>query len=96
MRVMNLANKMGAKLLAKTVVALSDGALLNFCYRIDGVASFETEYRRASWFEWQGVRVKVMGLERIIKSKEAAGRDKDKAVLPMLRDVLACTKIQRP
>jgi hypothetical protein len=52
MRVMNLANRMGARLLAKTVVALSDGLLLNFCYHIDGVASFQTEYRRAKWIEW--------------------------------------------
>jgi hypothetical protein len=92
MRVMNLAHQLGAKLMAKTVVALSDGTLMNFCYRIDGVASFRTEYQRAKWIEWQGVPVKVLPLERVIRSKEAAARDKDLAVLPMLRNTLALKK----
>jgi hypothetical protein len=39
--------------------------------------------------------VKVLPLERIISSKQAAGRDKDLAVLPMLRNLLASAKIQR-
>jgi hypothetical protein len=33
--------------------------------------------------------VRVLPLERIIRSKEAADRDKDRAVLPLLRDIAA-------
>jgi hypothetical protein len=76
----------------QTVVELSDGSLINFCYRICGVASFATEYRRAKTLVWRGVRLKVLPLERIIRSKEVAGRPKDLAILPILRDVAASRK----
>ena len=92
LRVMNIAHGLGASLLAKTLVALTDGKLVNFCYQICGVASFATEYRRAERFHWEGVKVRVLPLERIIRSKEAAGRDKDLAVLPLLRDIAASRK----
>ncbi len=42
--------------------------------------------------EWEGVPVRVLPLERIIRSKEAAGRDKDLAMLPILRDIAASRK----
>ena len=45
-RVLNLCKKLGAKVIANTVVALTDDTLVNFHYRVDGVASFETESRR--------------------------------------------------
>jgi len=35
-----------------------------------------------------GVSVRVLGLESIIRSKEQAGRDKDRAVLPILQRTL--------
>ena len=92
MRLINLALRQGATMIRQTVVVLSDGAMINFCYRIDGLASFATEYRRAKFLEWRGVRLKVLSLDRIIRSKEAAGRDKDLAILPILRDVAACRK----
>ena len=89
MRLINLALRLGATMLRQTVVHLTDGALVNFCYRLDGVASFRTEYRRAKLIEWEGSVVRVLPLERIIRSKEAAGRDKDLAMLPLLRDIAA-------
>ena len=51
-----------------------------------------TEYRRAELIEWEGAVVRVLPLERIIRSKEAADRDKDRAVLPLLRDIAASRK----
>lgn len=95
MRVINLAHQLGASLLSATVVAMTDGVLVNFCFSIHGVASFETEYRRAKWIAWEGQRVKVLPLARIIRSKEAAGREKDLAVLPLLRSTLAADRIRR-
>ena len=35
------------------------------------------------------MEARVLPLERIIRSKEAAGRDKDLAMLPLLRDIAA-------
>jgi hypothetical protein len=36
----------------------------------------------------EGLRVRILDLETLIASKEAAGRDKDKVVVPILRRVL--------
>jgi hypothetical protein len=92
MRVINMAIRLGATFVANTLVTLTDGKLVNFCYCIHGVASFATEYRRSETYLWEGVEVRVLPLERIIRSKEAAGRDKDLAVLPLLRDIAASRK----
>ena len=89
MRLINLSLRLGATMVRQTVVALTDGSLVNFCYRLDGTASFRTEYARAAVLPWNGIEVRVLPLERIIRSKEAAGRDKDIAMLPLLRDIAA-------
>jgi hypothetical protein len=41
------------------------------------------------------MRVRVLGLERLIVVKERAGRDKDRAVLPLLRSTLARVRGRR-
>jgi hypothetical protein len=87
-RVLNLCVKLGARVLANTVVVLSDDTLVNFLYRVDGLASFATEARRSLVLTWLGSEVRVLPLERIIRSKEFVGRPKDLAHLPLLRDVL--------
>ena len=86
-RVLNLCVKLGARVIANTVVALADDTLVNFLYRVDGLASFATEARRAVRVSWLGNEVKVLSLERIIRSKEFIQRPKDLAHLPILRDV---------
>jgi hypothetical protein len=53
------------------------------------LASFRTEYRRTKLIKWEGVPVRVLPIERVIRSKEAAGRSKDLAMLPVLRDIAA-------
>lgn len=92
LRPINLSLSLGATMVRQTIVALTDGKLVNFCYSIQGVASFATEYRRAERFVFAGVEVRVLPLERVIRSKTAAGRDKDLAVLPLLRDIAASRK----
>jgi len=68
----------------KTVVALSDDTLVNFLYRIDGLEKFDLELRSAVELEWLGLRVAVLPLQSIIKSKRAVARPKDIAHLPLL------------
>ncbi len=89
LRLINLSLRMGATMVRQTVVVLTDGSLVNFCYHLDGTASFRTEYVRAAKVPWNGMEARVLPLERIIRSKEAAGRDKDLAMLPLLRDIAA-------
>ena len=89
MRLVNLSLSLGATLIRPTVVALRDGSLVNFLYRVDGLSSFPTEWRRAVATRLKGVTVKAIPLERIIRSKEFIARPKDLAVLPLLKGVLA-------
>ena len=91
----NLAIRLGGEMVRQTVVVLRDGALVNFLYRVDGLASFATEWKRAVEVTWCGGPTKVVGLDRIIRSKEFVGRDKDIAHLPLLKRVLAARKIAR-
>lgn len=94
-RLLNLSITLGATLVRNTVVALRDGSLVNYLYRVDGLASFATEWKRATELTFHGSKVKVVPLERLIRSKEYIGRPKDLAHLPLLRDILASKKITR-
>jgi hypothetical protein len=87
-RVLDISRKLGATILARTVVALRDDTLVNFHYRIDGLGKFELELRSAVELEWLGLRVAVLPLQSIIKSKRAVARPKDIAHLPLLEQTL--------
>ncbi len=87
-RVLDICQKQGATILAKTVVALNDDTLVNFLYRIDGLGNFTAEARFAIEMEWLGMKVAVLPLESIIKSKRSINRPKDVAHLPLLEQAL--------
>lgn len=53
----------------------------------DGL-DFETLLPRSEVYEIEGLRVRILGLEAIIESKEHADRPKDRLVLPFLREAL--------
>lgn len=55
----------------------------------DGLESFDREYASARSHEIDGVLVRVLPLERVIASKRASNRPKDKAQLPILEATLA-------
>lgn len=92
-RLLDLCKKLGAEILAQTVVALEDGSLVNFIYRVDGLASFPTEYRRAIKLEWLGQKVRALSLKSILKSKRHIGRPKDLAHIPLLEQTIAATDL---
>lgn len=55
----------------------------------DGLESFDVEISRSVDVEIApGLVVKVLPLDRVIASKRAANRKKDRAQLPVLRDAL--------
>jgi hypothetical protein len=80
---------MGAAILANTAVELTDGSVVNFLYRVDGLRTFETELKGARYLKWLGTRVAVLGLQRIYRSKRHVGRPKDIAHLPLLKQGMA-------
>jgi hypothetical protein len=54
-----------------------------------GLESFEQEYERSTDYELDGVKARVLPLERVLVSKRAASRAKDLAQVPMLEAALA-------
>jgi hypothetical protein len=69
----------------------SDGLQLDFMTAIDGVRSFEGLRKRASAVRFGETTLYVAALADIIKSKAAAGRPRDLAVLGILETTLAET-----
>ena len=84
-KVLSVCRRLGCETLAATVVSLRDDTLVNFLYRVDGLGAFKTETKKAVRLNWLGMEIDVMPLESIIRSKEAIGREKDLAHLPLLR-----------
>ncbi len=82
-------SRVSAEILTQTVVAFEDGSLVNFLYRIDGLASFQTEWRRSTRLQWLGNKVFVLPLESILKSKRYLRRPKDLAHIPLLEQTIA-------
>lgn len=60
----------------------------------DGLDAFDEEYARSRDYELEDVRVRVLPLERVIKSKRASNRTKDLAQLPQLEATLAAKRAQ--
>jgi len=87
-RILNLSRRLGAEIRANTVVDLSDGSTVNFLYEVHGLKSFNQEFRRAKKLDWLGMKVPVLPLERIYKSKRFVGRPKDVAHLPLLEQTM--------
>jgi len=88
-RVLNICHRLGAEIRANTVVTLPGDLLINFVYEPGGLRSFASEFKRAIHLRWRGQIAPVLPLERLIKSKEFAGRDKDLLQLPALKRTLA-------
>jgi predicted nucleotidyltransferase len=70
------------------VVRDSDGLQLDFMVRVDGIRSYEALRARAVRVEFGEAAVWVAPLADIIKRKERANREQDRAVLPVLRRTL--------
>lgn len=95
MRVINLCNKLGATLRSANKVYLSDDTPVDFIYEISGLSAFDQEYRRAKWLPFHGLKVPVLPLARICTSKLAAGRDKDKLHILLIRKAIRLQRAAR-
>lgn len=63
--------------------------LFDVVLRMDGLDSFRAEWANAVDMTLGDVAARVLPLARIIVSKRAAARPKDRLVIPVLEDVLA-------
>jgi hypothetical protein len=71
------------------------GALFHVVTHMHGLRSFAAEARRALKVPLGGVAVPVLPLARIIASKRATDRAKDRAILPVLEDTLRVIESRR-
>jgi hypothetical protein len=92
MRMQNLARKLGATPAANTVVYLEDGTPVNFVYEVTGLGPFPKEKKHVTTARFHDHDVPVLRLERIVKSKQAIQRDKDKLHIVLIRDFLRCRR----
>jgi len=91
-RVINVCRKLAATIQSPNKVFLSDETPVDFIYEIGGLQSFEREFPRAKKLPFHGLKIPVLPLERICKSKELAARDKDKLHILLIRQVLKLKK----
>jgi len=66
--------------------------LFDVVIRMDGLGSFAEELEKCVDIPLGRQKLKVLSLERILVSKIAANRAKDKLTIPVLRDALAATQ----
>jgi hypothetical protein len=91
-KIVAFARELGAIVLrpyypASSLFRVTDDDLVlqaDFMGVIHGLRSFEGVKKRASTLEVGGATLRVASLEDIVKSKKAANRPKDRAVLPPL------------
>lgn len=91
-RLLAIVQRQGGTVRARTLYELNDGTQINAIFQPDGLRSFEAEWKRCAVERLEGVPVHILPLERVIASKQAAGRDKDLAVLPILKRTLRLAK----
>lgn len=88
MRLWNLIRAQGGTALSPTLYVLEDGKLVNFLFAVTGLRKFAAEYNGAVMRKIEGVAVKILPLERVLKSKKTIRRDKDLAHIPLIENVL--------
>jgi len=74
--------------------AFAGGAveLFDIVLTMHGLGTFDEEKKRSILVDLGALPVRILALDRIIKSKETVGRPKDILTLPVLRDALATIK----
>jgi hypothetical protein len=70
------------------IVRDEDGLQLDFLATIHGIRSFEGLRARATTLEIEGTSLLVASLQDVIRSKRAANRPRDRAVLQLLEKAL--------
>ena len=71
------------------MLAGAGAELFDIVIRMDGLGTFAEEIKNCVEISLGRQKLKVLSLERILASKMAANRAKDKLTIPVLRDALA-------
>ena len=86
----NLPYKLDAKtiMMGSNFAFVTDAGDVDILGHISGIGEYPAMRKNAVETEAFGLRLLMMSLEDVIKSKKAAGRNKDKAQLPVLEETL--------
>jgi hypothetical protein len=68
---------------------VTDSGLLDIAFEPPGIEGYPDVVREAVTVDVDGVQFSVAALADVVRSKEAAGREKDERMLPLLRRMLA-------
>ena len=68
-----------------TITLITSAGPLDIALRPDGTAGYDDLHKSVTIVTYEGLDVPVASLADVIRSKEAAGREKDLLVLPALR-----------
>ena len=71
------------------MLAGAGAELFDIVIRLDGLGSFSEELKNCVRIRLGRYALPVLSLDRILTSKMAANREKDKLTIPVLRDVIA-------
>ena len=63
--------------------------------RMNGLGEFKNEWKRALEIKVGRLKLKVLPLERILASKQAANRPKDQRVIPVLQNTLLTLRTKK-
>jgi hypothetical protein len=63
--------------------------------RMNGLGEFKNEWKRALEIKVGRLKLKVLPLERILASKQAANRPKDQRVIPVLQNTLLTLRAKK-
>ena len=74
------------------MLAGTGAELFDIVLRMDGLGAFAEEFKNCVDIPLRGLKLKVLSLDRILASKIAANRAKDKLTIPVLRDALATAR----
>jgi len=74
------------------MLAGTGAELFDIVVRMDGLGTFAQEIKNCIDVSLGRQKLKVLSLKRILASKLAANRPKDKLTIPVLRDALAATQ----
>ena len=77
------------------MLAGTGAELFDIVLRMDGLGTFAQEIKNCVEVRLGRQKLKVLSLKRILASKIAANRPKDKLTIPVLRDALLATKASK-
>jgi hypothetical protein len=75
------------------MLAGAGAELFDIVLHLDGLGTFAEEIKNCVDIPLERQKLKVLSLERILASKIAANRAKDKLTIPVLRDALATKRL---